>query len=102
MEKEKYRYQKVISDLSGIDIKAHGNDTIKIIKCIRDWFVETAKLNSIPVAKKIVDIYFLNFQPYLLEYAIELGADEANYMEELTVVDYIACVNEWKKLKYMK
>jgi hypothetical protein len=38
LEKEQYRYQKVISDISGNDIKAHKNNPEQIIKVVRDWF----------------------------------------------------------------
>lgn len=38
LEKEQYRYQRVISDISGNDIKAHGNEPELIIKAIRNWF----------------------------------------------------------------
>lgn len=39
LEKDKYRYQKALSDLSGSDIKSHNDEPIKVIKAIRDWFV---------------------------------------------------------------
>jgi hypothetical protein len=38
LEKEQFRYQKVISDISGNDIKAHKNDPEQVVKVIRDWF----------------------------------------------------------------
>ena len=38
LEKERYRYQKVISDISGNDIKSHNNNPENIIKAIRDWY----------------------------------------------------------------
>jgi hypothetical protein len=37
----KFRYQQFISDLNGVDIKAHYNKPIYIIKLIRDWLVTT-------------------------------------------------------------
>lgn len=44
LEKERYRYQKALSDLSGSDIKNHDDDPIKLIKVIRDWFVTVESL----------------------------------------------------------
>jgi hypothetical protein len=38
LEKEQYRYQKVLSDISGNDIKSHKNDPETLIKGVRDWF----------------------------------------------------------------
>ena len=36
-DKDRFRYQKFISDIAGQDIKAHGDDPRQIIKGIRDW-----------------------------------------------------------------
>ena len=38
LEKEQYRYQRVLSDISGNDVKAHNNDRVKVVKAVRDWF----------------------------------------------------------------
>jgi hypothetical protein len=38
LEKKRYRYQKVISDISGNDIKAHSNKPEKLIRVVRDWY----------------------------------------------------------------
>lgn len=39
LEKEKYRFQKAISDLSGSDIKHHGDKAMNAVHAVRDWFV---------------------------------------------------------------
>jgi hypothetical protein len=41
LEKEKYRYIRALSDLSGFDIKSHNNEPSKIVEVVRDWVVET-------------------------------------------------------------
>ena len=47
LEKERYRYMKVISDISGQDIKNHDDDPPKIVKCIRDWIATNSKRRKI-------------------------------------------------------
>jgi len=37
LDTESHRYDKTLSDISGMDIEAHGDETRKIIKRIRDW-----------------------------------------------------------------
>jgi hypothetical protein len=37
LDRERYRYQRYISDLAGQDPKAHANDPAKAIQCVRDW-----------------------------------------------------------------
>lgn len=39
LEKERYRFQKAISDLSGSDIKHHDDEVDKAINAVRDWLV---------------------------------------------------------------
>ena len=39
LEKERYRFQQAISDLSGCDIKNHEDEVDKIISSVRDWFI---------------------------------------------------------------
>ena len=40
LEKERYRYQKALSDLSNSDIKSHNDKPENIVRQVRNWFVE--------------------------------------------------------------
>ncbi len=37
LDTEAHRYDKTLSDISGMDIKAHDDDLEKVIKHVRDW-----------------------------------------------------------------
>jgi hypothetical protein len=37
LEKERYRYQAALSDLSSSDIRAHGDDPEELVAAVRDW-----------------------------------------------------------------
>lgn len=39
LEKEPYRYQAALSDLSNSDIAAHYNDPVKVMTAVRNWLV---------------------------------------------------------------
>ena len=52
LEKEPYRYQKALSDLSGFDIKHHSNDPRNMVFQVRNWFVEVDHI-SVPSATQI-------------------------------------------------
>ncbi|HSG38264.1 MAG TPA: hypothetical protein VLE27_01395 [Thermoanaerobaculia bacterium] len=41
LEREKYRYQRVLSDISGNDIRAHGGDPQALISEVRKWLQVT-------------------------------------------------------------
>ena len=47
-EKTKYLYQEYISDINGIDTRAHNNDSKIIIRKIRDWLKTASRRASIP------------------------------------------------------
>lgn len=50
-------YRRALSDISGVDIKTHGNDPIKIVRAIRNWFVETVGLQDVPSATEIWEAF---------------------------------------------
>lgn len=56
LDKERYRYQKVLSDISGNDIYAHGNKPEKLIKSIRDWLSRNTNNALVPYTV-IWDLY---------------------------------------------
>ena len=65
LEKERYRFQKALSDLSGSDIKNHNDEAIKVVSAVRDWFV-TEELNRGDSGNKVWG-NFNDFQAYLYD-----------------------------------
>lgn len=65
LEKEQYRLQKALSDLSGSDIKSHNDEPIKIIVAVRDWLI-TEELSEGDSGEKVWNNYN-DFQTYLYE-----------------------------------
>lgn len=91
LEKEQYRYQKVISDISGNDIKAHKNQPEQMIKVIRDWF---KLINpSIPWYKEI----WLAFNEFEFDYEEILKSDgyDPKDINALTFSDIIENMKAW-------
>ena len=43
-----FEYHRALSDASGIDIKYHNEEPAKIVRRVRDWFLETVGLLGIP------------------------------------------------------
>jgi hypothetical protein len=48
LEKGAFDYIKALSDIAGVDIKSHDNDSAKLVQALRNWFVETVKLKNVP------------------------------------------------------
>ncbi len=91
LEKEQYRYQKVISDISGNDIKAHKNNPEKIIKVVRDWFKPIN--NNIPRHKEM----WLAYNEFEFDYENILKEEGYNPKDiyELTFSDVIEYMTNW-------
>jgi len=91
LEKEPYRYQKVISDISGNDIKAHKNDPELIIKVVRDWFKPT-NLN-IPRHKEI----WLAYNEFEFDYEEILNSEgyDPKDINSLTFSDIVENMKAW-------
>lgn len=94
LDKEKYRYQKFISDLNGIDPKAHQNTQKRIIEIIRDWLNISSKRKTIP-GHNIIIPQFKSFKRKLPELTSNAGLDFQN----LSFNDYCYFVEEWLKVK---
>ncbi len=47
-DRDPFRYQQFISDLNGVDIKAHQNNTNNVIQKIRDWLSISSRRMTIP------------------------------------------------------
>lgn len=91
LEKERYRYQKVISDISGNDIKAHKNEPEGIVKVVRDWF-QTMN-NGMPRHKEI----WLAFNEFEYDYESIIGG-EGYDLEDIGALpfgDIIDFMNGW-------
>ncbi|MGB7394761.1 MAG: hypothetical protein WA913_10235 [Pricia sp.] len=56
LDKEKYRYQKAISDLSGNDIGSHDNKPEEAVREVRNW-IRKIKAAQIDSSNKIWNLY---------------------------------------------
>lgn len=53
LEKEKYHYHKVISDIAGQDIENHNDDPQLLVRKIRNWFSVIAEVQEYPSGNEI-------------------------------------------------
>ena len=86
LDKERYRYQKFLSDISGQDISSHDGNVQTLIRRVRD-FLRTQSGDHIPGASTIHDS-FLAFQrqkPAITD-ALELEPTELAFADYLHIV----------------
>ncbi|MEW8051112.1 MAG: hypothetical protein AB2809_12105 [Candidatus Thiodiazotropha sp.] len=91
LEKEKYRYQKSLSDLSGSDIKNHHDEVDKAIIAVRNWFV-TEELQTAISGTAIWDIYN-DFQAYLYDELVERNGHPS--VDDVQVMEIIHYMKTW-------
>lgn len=95
LEKERYRYQKALSDLSGSDIKNHRNEPEEIIRQIRNWFVE----NENPHLDSGTKIWesFNEFMADFYQKRKEEGFKDKD-LDMMPIPEYIQFIKDWIRL----
>jgi hypothetical protein len=76
-ERVKFSYQQYISDLNGIDTKAHNADPGIVIRETRNWLKTSSRRDSIPGYKAIISEFTI-FQNTLPDIAKNLDVDVAD------------------------
>ncbi len=93
LEKARFDYMKALSDLSGVDIKSHGNDPIGIIRAVRNWFVETVGLQGVASAASI----WSRFNDFMWDFHNRRA--EENFSDDdlsfMPVPEFINFIRQW-------
>ncbi len=91
LEKERYRFQQSLSDLSGSDIKNHEDQVDKVICVVRNWFI-TEELSRGDSGEKIWG-QFNDFQAYLYDEVVE--KDGHSSIDEVQITEIIHHIENW-------
>ncbi|MEM7585804.1 MAG: hypothetical protein AAF560_20610 [Acidobacteriota bacterium] len=91
LEKERYRFQKALSDLSGSDIKNHDDEVQKAVSSVRDWFV-TEELKRGDSGRKVW-YRFNDFLAYLYEEVVEKDGHES--IDDVQIPEIIHHMTNW-------
>lgn len=90
LDREKYRYQRFISDIAGQDIHAHGNHPERAIRAVRTWLSDQRIEGTLPGANALWARY-QRFKSRLPAYCQSVQLD----IDELTFNDYTRLVARW-------
>ena len=93
LEREKYFYQKVLSDISGQDIRNHNDKPIELIEIIRDWFSTLNEKKKYDSPTKIWNA-FNKFNKDFLKRSKEDGYRKDRIMK-LPLSSYISSAKKW-------
>lgn len=92
LEKEQYQYKIALSDLSGIDIKKHGNEPEEIIRQTRNWFVE----NGLGKTASATTIW-VEFNEFMADFYLQIEKEgyKDKDLQMMPVPEYITYIKEW-------
>ena len=93
LEKGTRDYRAALSDLSGVDIKSHDNDPPKMVRAVRNWFVETVGLRNVDSPTAI----WYRFNDFTFDFykrrQEEGFSDEDLHM--MPVQEYVDSIKSW-------
>lgn len=90
LDRERYRFQKFISDIAGQDIQSHGSVPNHAIKAVRNWLLSVSKRKTIPTFKAIKRRYE-EFERELPNICLELDLE----IDDLEYNDFCTLVVNW-------
>ena len=94
LDRDRFRYQIFCSDISGQDIRAHGNDVSQVLTAVRNWLQANMKSSrSLPGPSTLIDRYleFRRQLPFMCRH-------EGFKVSELTFLDYRQLVMAWTEV----
>lgn len=89
LDRERYRYQKYLSDIAGLDIRAHEDDPLKLIKKIRDFLLANVNGRPLPSGQIICTAFqkFERAKPVICS-KLELDVSDLTFLDFSNLVAY--------------
>jgi len=97
VDAKQWRYQKILSDISGQDIFAHHDDPSTIVTIVRDWLRTATKARDMPGG----DVIFIEYKRFRRDLP-KICRKSHLRMNQITYADYSHLVAKWVKTKYKK
>ena len=91
LERVRYSYQQFLSDINGVDIRAHENDLHTMIRHVRNWLNTNSGRKTIPGAQTVWN-HYQNFLLQLPDLSDAIGFPDLN---QLPFADFCNIVEEW-------
>ena len=90
LDRERYRFQKFISDIAGQDIREHGDDPERAIAQLRAWLAALPRKNVLPGGAAVARRY-REFRSELSDILAAIGVRP----QEMVFADYTNIVSTW-------
>jgi hypothetical protein len=91
LEKNKYTYQKCLSDIAGQDLRSHNGSPEEVITAVRNWLRQEAQGKSIP-GQKTISAAFHKFSLQFPDICRMAGLEH----EDVSFIDYVSIAMDWQ------
>ena len=89
LEERSYGYQKALSDLSGVDTRAHSNNPEKMIREVRNWFVTNDAVTTASPTR-----IWERFNEFMADF-YQLKDFSEEDLQWMPIPEYIHFIKEW-------
>ncbi|MEG3087739.1 hypothetical protein [Sphingomonas sp. PB4P5] len=90
MDIERYRFQRFVSDLAGMDIQPHDSEPRQMVGRVRDWLVAVSRQRKIPTTAAILESYDL-----FVEALPQIARNAGFQMADLSYPDFERLTLSW-------
>lgn len=90
LERNRFTYQKCLSDIAGQDTKAHNGSAQTVVRLVRTWLAQESRRPNIPGEKKIFAAY-TTFSGQLPTICEQGGLEHA----QLSYPDLLGLAQQW-------
>jgi hypothetical protein len=87
-------YKKALSDLAGVDAKAHMNKPDKVVLALRNWFIESVRSNKATDSASVIWYKFSDFKDDFDKQRKSEGFSKAD-LQMMPVREYISFIRTW-------
>lgn len=92
-EAEKHRYQKFISDISGVDVTPHNNSPDTLILALRNWLVTASRRTTVPPGERIKE-RFMAFDSTIRKACRRKGIS----FNSMPFIELVQNMTDWLKI----
>ena len=98
LEKERYSYQKALSDISNSDIKCHNGDVEELVEEVRNWFYEIGVNGVKGISGSFLWDEYNVFMADFYEKRSSEGYKDRDF-EKMPIPEYIDFIRDWLSKK---
>ena len=92
LSRKRFRFQKVLSDISGSDIRAHNSDPETLVRNVRNWIFDNVRKNI-----RSKTIIWRRYNKFLtsFENSVKVEGFTKKDIDEMPVTEFVYFIKSW-------